>query len=262
MSVPAVITITIGAGPAAHQGSTVSVGAVIAIVGGAVAVAGFVVSALTYWITQRRVRPIVICHEQRKRHIQWEHPGPGSAAFWAASAFLTNESASSAFNVRFGVDMNGNHIPWKHGSQDKEPSRVNVLRPSERHPDKDAVLDVRIDDRMLWDIGGASEGDADEGRKYWAYYQGPAGDWWYTANPHTRSDDLQIRRVRSRRFGPISRGNRRLVKSIERGAQIRSQSISEANVLADEARARREAEKNQAPDDGPDSSDSLPDRNA
>jgi hypothetical protein len=111
-------------------------------------------------------------------------------------------------------------------------------------------------------LEGSSEGAADEGRKYWAYYQGPAGDWWFTANPYTRSEDLQIRRVRSRRFGPISRGNRRLVKSIERGAQIRSQSTHEANVLVDEARARREAEKNKAPDDGSDSFDSLPETNA
>jgi len=257
-----VITITIGASPAVHQGSAVSVGAVIAIVAGAVAVAGLVVSALTYWITQRRVRPIVICHEQQERHLEWEHPGPDSPAFWAASVFLTNESASSAFNVRFGVDMSGNHIPWKHDPEDKDPSRVNVLRPNERHPDDDAVLDVRIDDRMLWDLGGSSDGGADEGRKYWAYYQGPAGDWWFTSNPYTRSGDLQIRRVRSRRFGPISRGNRRLVKSIERGAQLRSQSIREANDLVDEARARREAEKKQPPGDGSDSSDSQPETNA
>jgi uncharacterized iron-regulated membrane protein len=64
--VAAVVTIAVGAATASHHGSTVSVGAVIAIGVGAATVAAFALAALTYWITQRRVRPIVICHEQRR----------------------------------------------------------------------------------------------------------------------------------------------------------------------------------------------------
>jgi hypothetical protein len=255
---PLLALITTMAALTTHPQSGISVAAVIAIGVAAATIAGFTVSALTYWITQRRLRPIVICHEQRKRHTRWEGPKPDADAFWAASVYLTNESATSAFNVRFGIDMNGNHIPWKHDPQDDGPSRVNVLRPNERHPEKAAVLEVRIDDRMLWDIAKKVNGDADEGRAYWAYYQGPAGDWWYTFNPTGRNDDLVIRRVRSRRFGPISRGNRRLVKSINRGGQIRGQAIRELNVLSDEARARREADESQTRDDGPDQSGDPP----
>lgn len=100
MSVAADITIAVGALTAAHHGSTVSVGAVIAISVGAATVAGLALSALTYWITQRRVRPIVICHEHQKRHIRHE----ATRGYWVASVYLTNESTTSAFNVRFGIE--------------------------------------------------------------------------------------------------------------------------------------------------------------
>jgi hypothetical protein len=210
----------------------------------AIAVASFVVSALAYWIEQRRVRPIVICNEHRKRHIE----DKATRSFWVASVYLTNESSSSAFNVRFGIDMAGNHMAWKHSPDDDDPSRLNVLRPNHREPDGNALPEVQIDDRVLWHMGVGSETDVDEGRTYWAYYQGPAGDWWYTSNPSNRSDDLVIRRVRSRRFGPVSRGNRKLLNSIERGLEIRTQSIRDLNAAIEEQRARRaEAEAAQEP---------------
>jgi hypothetical protein len=182
----------------------VSVGAVIAIGVRAATVAGVALSALTYWITQRRVRPIVTCQEHQKRHIRHE----ATRGYWVASVYLTNESTTTAFNVRFGIDMAGRHISWKYDREDQTASRLNVLRPSGRHPDQDGVIDVFIDDRMLWHISHplGGDGDADDGRIYWAYYQGPAGDWWYTYNPFDRTTDFTIKRVRSRRFGPISRG--------------------------------------------------------
>lgn len=92
MSLDVVITIAVGAVTAAHRGSTVSVGALIAISVGAATVAGVALSALTYWITQRRVRPIVICHEHQKRHIRDE----ATRSYWVASVYLTNESTTSA----------------------------------------------------------------------------------------------------------------------------------------------------------------------
>jgi hypothetical protein len=118
-----------------------------------------------------------------------------------------------------------------------------VLRPGQREPEGSALHQVRIDDRVLWDIGTGIDSEVDEGRAYWAYYQGPAGDYWYTSNPARRSGELVIRRVRSRRLGPISRGNRALVKSIERGLAIRTQSIQELNAMAEEHRKRREKEQ-------------------
>lgn len=118
-----------------------------------------------------------------------------------------------------------------------------MLCPGQREPEGSALHHVRIDDRVLWDIGTGTDNEVDEGRSYWAYYQGPAGDYWYTSNPAKRSDELVIRRVRSRRLGPISRGNRALIKSIERGLSIRTQSIQELNAMAEEHRKRREKEQ-------------------
>jgi hypothetical protein len=228
------------------------VAAVIAIT---IAVASFVVSALTYWIEQRRVRPIVICHEDRRRHIA----DRATRSFWVASVHLTNESSTSAFNIRFGVDMAGNHMAWKHSPDDNEASRLNVLRPNEREPEGDVVSPVYIDDRVTWAISEAlgGEGDVDDGRKYWAYYQGPAGDWWYTSNPFNRSDDLDIRRVRSRRFGPVSRGNKQLLSSIERGLAIRTQSIRDLNAAAAEQLVRRA--EDQAAQEAADDDEAMPD---
>lgn len=248
MSVAAVvITIALGTSTAVHHGSPVSAGAVIAIGVGVATIAGFGLSALAYWITQRRVRPIVICHEQRKRHIREE----AATAYWAASVYLKNVSTTSAFNVRFGIDMDGRYAAWKHHRGDEKASRLNVLIPNERHPEGNGLMDVFIDERMLWDISDAlgGEGDVDDGRIYWAYYQGPAGDWWYTSNPSDRTDDFTIKRVRSRRVGAVSRGNRKLVKSIERGAAIRAKAISDLNAANDEMRRRREQGQDLSPDE-------------
>lgn len=149
--------------------------------------------------------------------------------------------------------MTGRHVSWKHDREDEKASRLNVLRPNRRHPDEDGVIDLFIDDRMLWDISQAlgGDGDVDDGRIYWAYYQGPAGDWWYTSNPSDRTADFTIKRVRSRRFRPISRGNRELVKSIDRRAAIRTQAIRDLNEAAEQMQRAREEDRDAPPDDEP-----------
>jgi hypothetical protein len=202
----------------------------------------FGMAMLAYYIEQRRVRPVVICHEQQKRHIV----DRAARSFWVASVYLTNEGTTTAFNVRFGIDLDGSHMPWKHNPDDEHASRLNVLRTEQREPEGEALHPIYIDDRVLWAISTETDGDVDEGRTYWAYYQGPAGDWWYTSNPHDRSADLVIRRVRSRRFGPISRGNRKLLKSIERGLEVRTQSIRDLNAAIEEQRTRRGNEAREA----------------
>ncbi len=201
-----------------------------AVVGYAVGVTGIALAITRYWIDQRRARPIVICHEEQKRHTKQI----AGTSYWAASVFLTNESAASAFNIRFGISVAGIPIPWKHDVRDPEPSRVNVLRPNERHPEKPAFLDVLMADQVFWSI---ADRDPDEGRSYWAYYQGPAGDWWYTSNPYDRGDDLVIRRIRSRRFSSLSVRNRRLDKALRLGQTARTLAIRELNEAA-----RREPE--------------------
>lgn len=218
----------------------------LAIAVGLATIGVFCIAGLTYYIEKRRVRPVVICHEAQKRHIA----DRTLKSFWVASVYLTNEGTTSAFNVRFGIDMDGNHMPWKHNPNDEQASRLNVIRPLQRAPAGEALHPVYIDDRVLWAIDTAPDGDVDDGRTYWAYYQGPAGDWWYSSNPHHRSADLVIKRVRSRQVGPISRGNRKLLKSIERGLEIRTRSIDDLNAAAEEQRARSEKDAREATEAG------------
>jgi hypothetical protein len=163
---------------------------------------------------RRRARPVVICHEDQKRDLRG-----------IALIHLTNESAASAFNIRFGINAAGVDIGWRHSQADPEPSRLNVLRPNEREPPDQGTLDLVIPDELaLW---SGDDPDPDEGRSYWAYYQSPAGDWWYTSNPASRSDDLTIKRIRSRRLGPLSRQNRNFERRIREGVQIQSVAIRE-----------------------------------
>jgi hypothetical protein len=136
---------------------------------------------------------------------------------FVADAHITNESAASAFNIRFGIRVGGVYVPWKHSQLDAEPSRINVLRPNERHPEK-VPIPIVLPDDLLLEIG--RDRDPDEGRSYWAYYQGPAGDWWYTLNPSIPSDDLKITRVRSKRLAPVSPRNRQLDKALRLGVSV------------------------------------------
>ncbi|MGZ6563736.1 MAG: hypothetical protein ACXVH1_29930 [Solirubrobacteraceae bacterium] len=53
-------------------------------------------------------------------------------------------------------------------------------------------------------------GVVDKDRSYWAYYQSPAGDWWFTENPVVRSENLRVRRL-GRKTGRI-RSTERLLE--------------------------------------------------
>lgn len=164
---------------------------------------------------RRRSRPVVVLHEDAKRHFI-----EGGAQ--AASVHLTNESAASAFNIRFGVQVGGVMVPWKHAQTDKDASRLGVLPPSKREPPI-GTRDVVIPDAVLWSMG--KDVDPDVGRSYWALYQSPAGDWWTSFNPADRSGDLTITPVRSRKWGTWSRRNRRLTSSVREGQKNQKQAI-------------------------------------
>ncbi|MBV8991237.1 MAG: hypothetical protein JOY58_02865 [Solirubrobacterales bacterium] len=222
-----------------------SIGAVIAIGVGAATVAGFALSALTYWITQRRVRPIVICHEHQKRHIRHE----ATRGYWVSSVYLTNESTTGAFNVRFGIDMAGRHVSWKHDQEDEKASRLNVLRPNGRHPDDNGVVDVFINDRMLWHLTRRGRRWRRRRRAHLVGLQ-PGPGWRLVVHVQcVRPHRPLHNQARSEPWvRPVSRGNRELVKSIERGAAIRTQAIRDLNEAADEMRRAREEDRDAAPD--------------
>jgi hypothetical protein len=196
-----------------------------------IGVCGFAIVIVREWIAsreRRRARPVVISHEDQKRTF-----GQRPHEDWAAQVHLSNESAASAFNVRFGVEMGGVHVPWKHDpANDVEASRVNVLRPGARDPEGTATYTVVIPDAVTWLIGVGRDRDIDEGRSYCAYYQSPAGDWWYTSNPSERSADLKITRIQ-RRLGFPSRQKRQLDRSLREGREVRSGAIRELRERAE-----------------------------
>jgi hypothetical protein len=159
-------------------------------IGYAVGVAGVLFAAFRELRERRdrtRLRSVVIVHEARPRHFR-------DRGGFQVSVFLTNESASSAFNVRFGIQIGDAEVAWRHDPADAEASRVNVLRAGERYPDGQAVINVVIPDAVVF----SCDGDPDAGRWYWARYESPGGEWWYTSNPSARDEDLVVRRVRSR----------------------------------------------------------------
>jgi hypothetical protein len=199
------------------------------VVSGVVGVVGLGVAVVREVIAgreRRRVRPVVVCHEARKRTVRDGRD--------VADVYLTNESGASAFNVRFGIEMHGVYVPWKHDQSDAEASRLNVLRPGQREPE-DGVREILIPDRILWALG--ADVDPDDGRSYWAYYQSPAGDWWLTSNPSGRSADLTIKRIRRRRFGTLSRQKRALERHLREGAEVQREAVRELREGAEQAPA-------------------------
>ncbi len=201
-------------------------------IGYAIGAAGVGLTFMGQWVNRRerlRARPVVICHEDRGRHFAKPHGNQ------AVSVHLTNESAASAFNVRFGVTLGGVAIGWRHDPNDEKPSRINVLRPGERDP-PDGSREVLFPTTILLAATGGHRGQAgkiDE-RSYWAIYQSAAGEWWYTINPTKRCDDFTVRRIRSRRWGVLRRHEGGLAKKASEGERVLMRILSEAMAVLPE----------------------------
>lgn len=74
---------------------------------------------------RRRTQPIVIAHERSPRRFA---PGASGAA-WAVEAYLTNDGAGPAFNVRFGVEFDGVRYPHRLRIEDP-PERQRPTGPA------------------------------------------------------------------------------------------------------------------------------------
>lgn len=186
-----------------------------AYIGYAVGVGGIVLTVIQYWTERRRARPVVITNEVENRTIK---EGP--------KVTVTNDSTVPAFNVRYGVNVMGIYVPWKHSQKDRKASRLNVLPAGETEP-KTGTREIVIPDTVLF--GFALDRDLDEGRFYWAYYHGPGGDWWYTANPASRSENLKIQRLRR---GALGWRKRKLDRALKKGETVLSAAIAELEAGA------------------------------
>lgn len=189
------------------HGAGVNVGA---YVGYAVGIVGVTLTLLQQLRERRRARPVVITTEVQRRRIA---EGP--------KASVSNDSAVAAFNVRYGVNMGGVHIPWTHSKAAVKASRVNVLPPGQREPAQGGA-EIFIPDYALFGIGKGR--NPDEGRYYWAYYHGSAGDWWYTENPASRSDDFKVKRLW---FGALGWRKRKLDRAMREGEKFLAEALAD-----------------------------------
>lgn len=166
----------------------------------------------------RSAQPVVVVNEAS----MWTIDG-GGVQF---HVFLTNHGVSSAFNVRFGVELDGRRYPYTYGEDQAGRGARQVVPPNERVPANEAeALPVRLSPEDVWT--SAEAGVATSRRIFWAMYENPFGETWETLNPADPVGDLDIRRVR--RLGEYPRRSvilsfvrtdvwpgRRIVISIER----------------------------------------------
>lgn len=178
------------------------------------------VGVLNVWISvaneRKRTQPIVIAHEEHGRTFT------GKPDYFAVGGYITNESSGHAFNVRFGVELNGVHYCQRLRAEDPDSGNVQrVLRPGERRPTAGS-WPVLIPQLSL--LG--TNGDPDPGRVYWARYENARTQTWETRNPADRSGRLDIRRVRF--VGIRDRlEERRRTKAGERGADWERAALAE-----------------------------------
>jgi hypothetical protein len=206
-----------------------------AVVGYIVGVLGLGITVLREWrerLERRRIRPVVIVHEQQRRSLHNRR--------WLARVYLTNESSASAFNVRFGIQIGDSEVPWKHAPDAADASRLNVLAPATRYPEGTATIELIVPDEIVF----STRGDPDADRRYRARYTSPAGESWYTCNPTARSEDLIVKRVRLRWWSDWRNG-RAMKRASEAGAgRITAVNEELRSQLLDQLRKQDDTEGN------------------
>src|ERR1017187_8350248 len=183
----------------------------VGIIAGVVVGTGTILfAAVNAWLSIRNERkgtqPIVIAHqddpsrslEQSKRS--------------AFDMYMTNEGTGAAFNVRFGVELHGVRIPYKHDPDDPFASVYRIVKPGQRLPDSSWSLQF---DRLYL---LSKIADPDVSSMFWARYENAQGKLWKTRNPGNRSGRLGIKRVRAVRLRERREAHKRKT-GLKRAAQ-------------------------------------------
>lgn len=215
-----------------HAG--LSLAAWLGIAGGVVALSGVLVAAWSAWISvsneRKRTQPVVVAHEEHGRTFA------ENAAYFAVAGYITNEASGHAFNVRFGVELDGVRYPQRLSVEDPDSGNIQrILRPGERRPTAGS-WPILIPQLSLL----AGQGDPDPGRVYWARYENTRNQTWETRNPWDRSARLDIRRVRWVRLREWKEQRRRN-KAGERGIAWERKALAELRAgMTSEERADAE----------------------
>lgn len=177
------------------------------------------------WSERRRTQPVAIAHEESGGELD------------RIRVFLTNEGTGTAFNVRFGVRLDGREYAVGGGR-----GRRYTVGAGERLPPQE-YLELEVPPTAYLPTNPLLEWGGDERRVYWVRYENAFGKIWETANPADPLADLAIfpssrwrrrlhdRRQRFRRWWHDLVVNRRM-------AALRD-AIREGEDLEDEDRPRR-----------------------
>lgn len=102
--------------------------------------------------------------------------------------YLTNEGNGSAFNVRFGVELDGTEYPAGSGRGNR------YLVPAARRVPETAELQIRV---SIAPYALARRGrDVDQRAVFYARYENAFGKTWESRNPADPLADFTIRRTR------------------------------------------------------------------
>ena len=105
--------------------------------------------------------------------------------YFAGGGYITDESLGHAFNLRFGVELNGVRYCQKLRLEDPDSGNGE-------HPPNSRVVAGPHTSAVALGITG----DPDPGRGYSARYENDRTQTWETRNPADRSGRLDIPRVR------------------------------------------------------------------
>lgn len=163
-------------------------------------IAGVVVGTVTVlfagviaWVAirneRKRTQPIVIASQDGPRR-SIEHSNRS-----AFDVYMTNEGTGAAFNVRFGVELHGVRIPYKHDPNDPYASVYPIVKPGQRLPNSSG-WPLQFDRLYLL----SKIANPDDSSIFWARYENAQGKLWETRNPGNRSGRLGIKRVRAVRL--------------------------------------------------------------
>lgn len=163
--------------------------ALVAVTGGLVIVALFQLVVFSR-SEGRRTQPVAMTHLQTRRDLQGRF-----------GVFLTNEGNGTAFNVRFGVRLDGTEYPAGEGRGNR------YLVPAGKRVPDNGELQIRVPIAPYALARGGQ--DVDERAIFYARYENAYGRTWESANPADSLADFTIRRTRLLRYREWRQRHRR-----------------------------------------------------
>jgi hypothetical protein len=188
---------------------------------------------VSIWNERKRTQPVVIAHDAGGRQLG-ERGNPNTVL----PTHLTNEGGGSAFNVRFGIELDGVRYAWKFSEDDTDHgSYQRVIRVGARLPEGDVSFNIEIP----WEKFAIGRG-TDARRVYWCRYENAYGKTWETRNPVDRSSGIDIHRVRffRSRLRREARRREKTAKAAQEGLRTSFEALAAEAEAAQQAASEQE----------------------